>query len=265
MKKIDQLLTYMKIDEQNAVIQKKQTAHRMRLVQAFEIKMGDHVLEIGSGQGDTTVVLADAVGESGKITAVDIASSDYGAPYTLKEATDVISASPLGKQIDFHFETDVLDSSFTGKFDVAVLSHSLFYFPNEEILLQLFTKLRKIANRICLADWDLEITSPSQVAHAQAILLQSLYAQYEKTDANIQMLVTKESMVRLLQEAGWTISGTETVDAKDLDDGKWEVAMSQDLKLPELSPLFKSSQKLIEQMTEFESTKSLNSFVLLAE
>ena len=36
------------------------------------------MLEIGCGQGDTTVVLADAVGENGSVVALDPGSPDYG-------------------------------------------------------------------------------------------------------------------------------------------------------------------------------------------
>ena len=69
-------------------IQHSQTAHRLKLLQHWQISTGSTILELGCGQGDCTTVLADAVGEHGKIVAVDPASLDYGAhcsrsPYTL--------------------------------------------------------------------------------------------------------------------------------------------------------------------------------------
>ena len=76
MTKLEELLSYMKLSETNHNIQLKQTRHRMQLIEAFNINPGDKVLEVGSGQGDTTVVLADAVGETGFVEAVDIAKSD---------------------------------------------------------------------------------------------------------------------------------------------------------------------------------------------
>lgn len=265
MNKLEKLISYMRIYKDHIDIQKAQTAHRMRLIEAFGIQAGDKILEVGSGQGDTTIVLADAVTDSGHVHAVDIASSDYGAPLTLKEATDSISNSALGNRMTFSFETDITDRNFTGDYDVAILSHSLFYFSNEEALLQLFTKLRKIARRICVADWDLEIQSPTQIAHAQAILIQALFAKYNHTNANIQMTVTRANTERLLLKSGWKLTHSFSVDASDLDDGKWEVAYSKDLSLSELEPIFSSAQKLMHDVASFGEIKSLNSFVILAE
>lgn len=55
-----------------------QLAHRQELIAYWDIQPGSRVLEIGCGQGDTTVALADAVGENGKVVAIDPGSPDYG-------------------------------------------------------------------------------------------------------------------------------------------------------------------------------------------
>ena len=56
----------------------RQTKHRVEILTRFNIPSGARVLEVGCGQGDFTVVLAAAVGETGHVTAVDPASLDYG-------------------------------------------------------------------------------------------------------------------------------------------------------------------------------------------
>src|SRR5206468_10004496 len=89
--------------------QLRQTRFRMQLVQDWQIPEGARVLEIGGGQGDTTAVLADAVGERGRVIAVDLAEPSYGAPITIGESAAHLSEGPLGNRITFHYGFDVLD------------------------------------------------------------------------------------------------------------------------------------------------------------
>lgn len=58
-----------------------QQAHRLQLLSFWDIKPGSRVLELGCGQGDCTVPLADAVGETGHVDAVDPGAADYGKPF----------------------------------------------------------------------------------------------------------------------------------------------------------------------------------------
>ena len=264
MEQVERLLSYMKTIGSNSTIQEKQTRHRLKLIESFKIIPGSKVLEIGSGQGDTTVVLADYVGDQGHVTAIDIASPEYGAPLTLKQATDYIAASEIGHRISFLFETNILDDTFNEKFDVAILSHSLFYFKSYQELSDLFEKLKTICNRICLADWDLDYKDLSQAAHAQAILLQSLFAEYNKSENNIQLTITKEIITDLLIHAGWEIEYTDVVDASTLDDGKWEVAITNDLDVKEIQELFTAYKKKMNRAVELSGINSLNSFVITA-
>lgn len=55
-----------------------QMQHRIDLINFWDIKAGNTVLEIGCGQGDCTVAIAAAIGDSGHVTALDPASPDYG-------------------------------------------------------------------------------------------------------------------------------------------------------------------------------------------
>lgn len=62
-------------------IQHSQTLHRLMLLQHWNIPIGSKVLELGCGQGDCTTALAYAVGEQGRVVAVDPADLDYGASF----------------------------------------------------------------------------------------------------------------------------------------------------------------------------------------
>lgn len=65
-------------DPTNFNIQHSQTLHRLELLQHWNIHTDSKLLELGCGQGDCTTVLASAVGEQGKVVAVDPADLDYG-------------------------------------------------------------------------------------------------------------------------------------------------------------------------------------------
>mgnify|MGYP002717998094 CR=1 FL=1 len=107
-------------------IQHSQAFQRLMLLQHWNIPTDSKVLELGCGQGDCTTVLAYAVGEQGRVVAVDPAELYYGeyssfsdptscpggaggkqpklmapggAPYTLGQAQGHISQGPLGGRI----------------------------------------------------------------------------------------------------------------------------------------------------------------------
>lgn len=65
-------------DENNFFIQLGQTQERIKLISYWKIVEDEQILELGCGQGDCTAALAVAVGENGKVTAVDPAPLDYG-------------------------------------------------------------------------------------------------------------------------------------------------------------------------------------------
>lgn len=65
-------------DSSNFNVQLSQTSHRLLLLQQWNIPAGSKILELGCGQGDCTTVLAHAVGEEGRVVAVDPAELNYG-------------------------------------------------------------------------------------------------------------------------------------------------------------------------------------------
>ncbi|MFE8703061.1 SAM-dependent methyltransferase [Cytobacillus sp. FJAT-54145] len=261
------LLTYNLFGDD--IIQQVQLQHRLDLVKAFRIKKGMKVLEIGCGQGDTTVAIADSVGENGHVTAIDIANPEYGAPLTLGQATERIKKSTLGERITFNFETDFITFKSDEPFDIAVLSHCSWYFKCPEDLLLYFKKLRSMAKSICFADWDLDFTCMRQRAHFCAASILAMYSNYVNNDGNIQNVFHKTHIQELLKVAGFSIEKLSTVDATYLQDGQWEKSFANSLRQEFVkAPLM--IQTLINSYYELMNASngeenSLNSFVLLAK
>lgn len=52
--------------------------YRQQMLELWGISTGSSILEIGCGQGEFTVCLADAVGPTGRVVAVDPATPGWG-------------------------------------------------------------------------------------------------------------------------------------------------------------------------------------------
>jgi len=201
-----------------------QRAHRQRIVAAWGVEEGSRLLEVGCGQGDTTEVLAEAVGPAGHVLAIDSAPRSYGSPMTLGEATDALKASPIGTRMQFRFETDILDGSDLGRFDAAVLSMSSWYFGSEEQLRITLARLRDVAARLYFAEWDLIPSVLEQLPHLLAVLIQArLYAIGNIPDGNVRTPLARAQALGVIESAGWTIDRVETVAAGELEDADWEI------------------------------------------
>lgn len=251
-------------------VQHIQLQHRLDLVEAFDIQKGMRVLEIGCGQGDTTVALANAVGETGYVDAIDIASPQYGAPLTLRQAADRIKRSMLGDRISFHFEMDLDKFPITTPYDVAVLSHCSWYFKRPEDLLHIFKRLRGISKRICFAEWDLDFRRLTQRTHFYAATILALYSNFVNNEGNIQNLFDEAQIHQLLQQAGFSINKRVSVDASFLQDARWEKNYANSIQsefsnAPLLiQTLITSYYHLMNNSKEAEE-HSLNSFVLCTD
>lgn len=245
-------------------VQHVQLQHRLALVEAFDIQPGMHVLEIGCGQGDTTMILADAVGEHGHVTAIDIASPDYGAPTTLGQAHAYIQQSSIGERMTFHLETDFLTFTPPADIDIVVLSHCSWYFASREQLVAYFTRMHDMNVRVCVAEWDMAFTHLEQRSHFCAASILALYSSFIDNDGNIQHVWSKEQLRSMAQQAGFTLTHETIVDARFLQDGAWEkdyanyVAPQFSVAPPPVQALV---QTYYDVMNSTDDEASLNSFV----
>lgn len=247
-------------------VQKVQLQHRFRLAQAFEITEGMRVLEIGCGQGDMTVVLADLVGTNGHVTAIDIADGDYGAPLTLSQSHEKIKKTELGKRITFHLGTDFLTFVGDSHYDCVVFAHSSWYFHSPELLFQYFEKIRTITSKLVFAEWDILYKQEKQRGHFSAVMLLALHSAIIENDGNIQHVFSRETVKQLVKNAGFEVQNEEILSSSYLQDGQWEIDYASEVysDFPATSTQFQTMATSLYHVMINSQKESLDTFVILA-
>ena len=259
-----------------------QLRYRIELVEFWEAGPGHRVLEIGCGQGDTTVALADVIGSKGRVVAVDTGPPDYGTPTTLGQAHESIESSPLGKQIEFHTSSDLLEHHWdfpVHHFDIAVFAHCSWYMDSPNVLQKLFARVRPWSKRLGFAEWDPMPENVNQVPHLVAALVQTHVRTHwpESGMGNVTSLVIPDQARSMAERAGWRILKDQTTaSSKTLEDGRsWEIAEAIDMaeraaqlkgQVPDSAKDFISAEVgLLTALTGREPRESLNAYVFLAE
>jgi SAM-dependent methyltransferase len=219
------IVSYSLHDPKHPEIELSQAEHRIRLVNAWKIQPGDRLLELGCGQGNTTAVLADAVSSSGHIDAVDPGALDYGTPFTLAQAQNHLSASLVGERITWHQADPVQFLKTTeDKWDIAILSHCIWYFASEQDLAAMLTSFKGRVNRICIAEYSLHATHPAALPHVLAVLARGcLESCRPKTSQNVRSPMSPTTIKEIAAKSGWSfIEEARLTPDVGLLDGSWE-------------------------------------------
>ncbi|QGA20122.1 hypothetical protein EYB26_007823 [Talaromyces marneffei] len=146
--------------------------NRLTIVDTWSIQAGQHLLDIGCGQGESSLALALAVSSQGHITALDPAQPEYGTPFTVAESHSYILKSSLGPHISFR-QSDV-PSFFTNMkpavarvYDGACLLQSLMYFPTLDSVRDLFQTLAHAGIiKVYVAEYTFTAANEAQMPQA---------------------------------------------------------------------------------------------------
>ncbi|KAK4187237.1 putative SAM-dependent methyltransferase [Podospora australis] len=217
-------------------IELSQATHRLNLVNKWSPEAinarTSSILEIGCGQGTCTAVLAEAVSaQAGHVDAIDPAPPSYGAPFTLAQAhAHLVSSPEIGNLITFHQADPIkflVSQPREKKWDVAVLAHCIWYFPDPSALHDMLLTLCGKVKRVCIAEYALGASQPEAVPHVLAALATAgLEANRQgPSTANIQRLVSPEHIKQAAKTAGWRVEKEGlVVPEKELADGFWETS-----------------------------------------
>lgn len=210
-----------------------QFEHRVNIVKSWNILPGSRVLEIGPGQGDCTIVLATAVGESGHVDAVDPAPLDYGSPTTIGQSQAHLSASPLGPRISWiqdspeHHLSTITSSQIS--YTHVVLFHCLWYFSSPSTfpsLLRLLPARTTPNASLCIAEYALRAPSLPSVPHVLAALTSArLQAEGDSEERNVRNINGPQWIQDTAKSEGWAVKEERVVvPPQGLQDGRWEVS-----------------------------------------
>ncbi len=276
VKGIAKCMAMYEVDPQEQI---NKTRFRSMFVEKWGVPRGAKILEVGCGQGETTAVLAEAVGVNGYVVATDPASYNYGSPITIGESARFLSESRLGSRIGFYFNSKISDDEplFPNEtFDYVILAHCSYYFDSQQDLLNTFISARKWAKTLCFSEWDTRINSINQVSHLLAIFIQGQVEAFKATStANIRSPFSRREVESLLKSAGWLITRSCTVNAsQSQEDVLWEVDVCfaqlitemESLKLPEkLYNLIMWQLHALEMHKKTYSVEPLPSYCLMAK
>ncbi|KAH6886876.1 putative SAM-dependent methyltransferase [Thelonectria olida] len=221
------IATYSLTSPNQLHIEVAQAAHRIRLLNHWQIPPGSRVLEIGCGQGNCTTVLAEAVGPEGHVDAVDPGSPDYGSPFTLREAQEHISQSKVGDRVSWHCiqPMEFLQVHGNETWDYAVFSHCIWYFDEPNTLGGMLQALKCRVKEVLIAEYALTATEKAAEPHVLAAVARATLEAYNHdSEANIRCLLSPQAIKDISNAQGWNINREEVVvpDA-GLLDGRWEV------------------------------------------
>jgi SAM-dependent methyltransferase len=223
------------LDQRNPAHNIAALEHRQRLIRTWGIPLGSNILEIGPGQGDFTVALADAVGPAGRIVAIDNAPPGYGTP-PVEEAQAFILASRLGPRIEFvrgdpiEFLSSRTETTAASPktFDFIVFCHCIWYFSKPHYLAQLLRVACPLVGTALVAEWSLSTSLPEAFPHVLSALLNNTLESLQSDSSlrNIRTAQTPPQIIRAAEGAGWALRMEQVIpSAPGQLDGRREARM----------------------------------------
>jgi ubiquinone/menaquinone biosynthesis C-methylase UbiE len=170
------------------------------LVEKLSLKPGEDVLDVGGGTGLLAAHVADLVGPSGLVTAID--------PLPLRiEIAKRKARLNLTFRVGDAYELDGYESA---SFDVVYLNAVLHWLPEKLGPLGSFHRLLKTGGRLGITTGAGEQLGTLQEVRKR-VLTRAKYASFPESTAGTAQRVTVPELRRLLERTGFTVASLELV------------------------------------------------------
>ena len=130
------------------------------LIDRARIKAGERILDVGCGSGATTVAFAQATGESGHVTGIDIS-----APM-LARAREVV---PAGAPIEFLLADATIHRFEADSFDLLASRFGVMFFADPVLSFANIHRAMKRSGRLAFACWREPRENPFFMTALQAV------------------------------------------------------------------------------------------------
>ena len=118
------------------------------LVRELYLKPGDRVADIGCGSGAYTIALAQEVGETGQVFAVDVHREALHTLAGTLEKRRIQNVEMMWADVEQHIPIDAYS------LDAVVVSNVLFQLGNINALLLQISKLLKPESQLLIVEWS---------------------------------------------------------------------------------------------------------------
>ena len=180
-------------------------AEKLKICKFLGIKKGWRVLDVGCGQGSTSIVCSYLVRDKGKVIGMD------NDEVLLNEAKKTVKKLKL-KNIELKL-TDINKANFPKDyFDIVLLIYTPQYVRSKEKLVSIMKRIKKWSKLLGIAE---QSTKPKSRQEKLYFMLNKFNKELENILTGSKMSpYSKKEMVSLVKKAGWKIEKQRELESK---------------------------------------------------
>lgn len=121
-----------------------------KLIQEIGFKYGDKVADFGSGSGNLTVFIAQAVGNSGRVFAIDVQERALQAVKSRAEIMGLNNIKTIQADLEAFDGSTLKENSM----DAVFVSNTLFQVKDKEAVIKEAKRVLRDSGMLIIVDWQ---------------------------------------------------------------------------------------------------------------